>query len=87
MSPVNEDSVTLTPPAGKPISPSRVLRLAQPDPPLREKLRARLIDDTLDADRRLIGERVAVLFRWTSRRIPARKTELRSTSSSGPGRR
>src|SRR5260370_518865 len=61
---VNEDSVPFTPPAGKPISPSRVLRLAQPDPTLREKIRARLIDDTLDADRRLIGERVAVLFRW-----------------------
>src|SRR6266851_5635627 len=64
MSAVNEDSVTLAPPAGKQISPSRVLRLAQPNPNLREKLRARLIDDTLDADRRLIGERVAVLFRW-----------------------
>src|SRR6266852_4406039 len=64
MSAVNEDSVTLTPPAGKPISPSRVLRLAQPDPPLREHLRARLIADPLDSDRRLIGERVAVLFRW-----------------------
>src|SRR5260370_13435548 len=64
MSAVNEHNVTLAPPAGKPIPPSRVLRLAQPDPTLREKIRARLIDDNLDADRRLIGERVAVLFRW-----------------------
>src|SRR5260370_35453370 len=64
MSGVKEEGGTLTPPAGKPISPSRGLRLAQPDPTLREKIRARLIDDTLDADRRLIGERVAVLFRW-----------------------
>src|SRR5260370_17509477 len=63
MSAVNEHNVTLTPPAGKPISPSRVLRLAQPDPTLREKIRARLIDDNLDPDRRLIGEPVPVPFR------------------------
>src|SRR5260370_28294791 len=64
MTAVNDEKAILAPTAGKPVSPSRVLRLAQPDPTLREKLRARLIDDTLDADRRLIGERVAVLFRW-----------------------
>ena len=64
MTAVNEEKATLAPAAGKPISPSRVLRIAQPNPSLREKIRARLIDDTLDADRRLIGERVAVLFRW-----------------------
>ncbi len=64
MSVLNEERAKPAPTAGKAISPSRLLRIAQPDPKRRELMRARAIDDTLDADRRRVGERVAVVFRW-----------------------
>jgi diguanylate cyclase (GGDEF)-like protein/putative nucleotidyltransferase with HDIG domain len=51
----------------------------------KEHLRARAIDATLDADRRRVGERVAVIFRWLflivlavlNKVTPARSTEAR----------
>ncbi len=40
------------------------VRAVQSEAQRKEQLRARAIDATLDADRRLVGERAAVLFRW-----------------------
>src|SRR5437899_8233033 len=40
------------------------VRAVQTEAQRKEQLRARAIDATLDADRRLVGERAAVLFRW-----------------------
>src|SRR6266700_1402130 len=40
------------------------VRAVQSEAHRKEQLRARAIDATLDADRRLVGERAAVLFRW-----------------------
>ena len=56
-----------------------------PDPRRREELRARAIDATFDADRRRVGERVAVIFRWLflvvlavlNNVTPARSSEAR----------
>src|SRR2546427_5556837 len=40
------------------------VRAAQAEAQRKEQRRARAIDATLDADRRLVGEGAAVLFRW-----------------------
>src|SRR5256884_2512851 len=40
------------------------VRAVQTEAQRKEQLRARAIDATLDAERRMVGERAAVLFRW-----------------------
>ena len=32
--------------------------------PRQQELRAKVLDENFDAERRMIGERVAVMFRW-----------------------
>ena len=61
----NEEKAHFVPSPAKPSPPAKPAVPAGPSEPRRkQELRARAIDATFDADRRRVGERVAVIFRW-----------------------
>ena len=64
MSAANEETARPVASPTKVVRPTTGLRAVVADRKLRQELRAKAIDETFDADRRRIGERVATIFRW-----------------------